>query len=420
MNSDADNFWANVCRRLRRVLGRDIPSIEEAEAELNAAKDLPLAPNQVDEIVASVQDSLTADVWDEGGVAEDAALSAPELCDWSALVLNRNPGAPEEFAEERIQEVRWEALAGSKKGIERSRFDWLLQQQSQEKAAEAAEELVQSIGIDTVPIDPFAIARDEFPLLCIDCRDFNDRFDGQLQYEMRSGQFVLLLNNKYDAFWTQQGHHPRTRFSLAHELGHYFLEGHRDYLKNGGVPHASQAEYRRDSLVEREADAFAAALLMPSMLIAPMVNEAELSRNRLEKIANYFQTSLTSTAIRSVLISDFPCALIGIADGGVRWSFHSKPLIQAGCYPKGKSDHLLKRVRSHWEMMLSQDGTEHVQQGILMEWFETYDRSHLINVPVCEHYMPVRTMNLLIILITLDERDVFDVDADDFEETDDD
>ncbi|MDX8451014.1 ImmA/IrrE family metallo-endopeptidase [Mesorhizobium captivum] len=52
------------------------------------------------------------------------------------------------------------------------------------------------------------------------------------------------------------------RFSISHELGHYFIEGHPEALLTTGV-HQSRAGFVSGDPFEQEADHFAAALLMP-------------------------------------------------------------------------------------------------------------------------------------------------------------
>jgi Zn-dependent peptidase ImmA (M78 family) len=52
------------------------------------------------------------------------------------------------------------------------------------------------------------------------------------------------------------------RFSVSHELGHYFLEGHIDQLLQTGV-HVSRAGFVTADPYELEADHFAVGLLMP-------------------------------------------------------------------------------------------------------------------------------------------------------------
>ena len=55
----------------------------------------------------------------------------------------------------------------------------------------------------------------------------------------------------------------RGRFTLAHELGHYFIDAHRIGLKNGLLePHPSLTNRKQFTTIEREADYFASCLLL--------------------------------------------------------------------------------------------------------------------------------------------------------------
>jgi len=54
------------------------------------------------------------------------------------------------------------------------------------------------------------------------------------------------------------------RFSIAHELGHYFLEGHIDHILPKDGVHESHAGFVSADPYELEADQFAGGLLMPS------------------------------------------------------------------------------------------------------------------------------------------------------------
>ena len=112
-----------------------------------------------------------------------------------------------------------------------TRLEWKATETILERASQAAEDVIVDI---TLPIDPLAVARVEGRRL-LRCHgdDFGDAFDGQLKYHASRRCFVLLYNTKYDQ-GIENGHHPRTRFSIAHELGHYFLDKHRAYLMSGG------------------------------------------------------------------------------------------------------------------------------------------------------------------------------------------
>src|SRR3972149_5886641 len=62
------------------------------------------------------------------------------------------------------------------------------------------------------------------------------------------------------------------RFSIAHELGHYFIEGHPEALLTSGI-HQSRADFVSDDPFEQEADIFAAALLMPEAPSRKAIND---------------------------------------------------------------------------------------------------------------------------------------------------
>jgi len=281
---------------------------------------------------------------------------------------------------------------------------WRIEQSAQTKAGMQADALVRRLGLSH-PIDPLRVAKEEYPRLRVGGRDFGNRFDGKLRYNSEKRCFALMYNTKYDVGYLPGAHHPRTRFSIAHELGHYHLEHHHAYLTHGGKSHASINEFRSKNIIEREADAFAASLLLPTGFVRPIINSSELSVARLEGTAEDFQTSLVSTAIRSVQLSHFPCALVGIRQNAVAWTFPSESLIDAGIYPnKGVLPH---NATEPWAEFQSGVGDRSENEGRVRDWFNTYEQDDLARVFVTEEYIPVTSMGTLLVLITMDEDDVF-------------
>ena len=283
-----------------------------------------------------------------------------------------------------------------------NKLEWQVFETRLQRAREAAEEIAARMHL-TAPVEPLQVADDERHMLRVKAGDFRDRFDGQLEFHPGKRRFILFYNTKYDAGLPAGKHHPRTRFSVGHELGHYFLERHRAYLLGGGKPHPSRGEFSADVAMEREADAFASGLLMPSKLARPLVNEQELSLARIEEIADYFQVSMVSAALRSVQLSDFPCAVAGIRDGSIAWSFRSQALIDAGLYPPESGTYGSPKCREQWAAF--QAGTARTSQAPASgrQWFRVYDREELGGVHVTEHYLPVPTMGTLIVLLTVPE-----------------
>lgn len=295
----------------------------------------------------------------------------------------------------------------------KAKMEWMAEQQRLQLAGNEADAIVERLRL-TSPIDPLAIVQSETPLLRTGGRDFGNRYDGKLEYILEKNRFLLFFNTKYDVGMLPGQHHPRTRFSICHELGHYFLDRHRAYLLRRAKPHPSRGEFRADLLIEREADTFAASLLLPTRLAKPLINAEELSVARLQDISNHFDASLVSTTFRSVRLSDFPCAVAGIRGGTVAWMFPSDSLIDAGIYPnKGL---LPGNAHEAWSDFETGVPCESEGEGFVRDWFRTYDRDELDGVYVTEEYIPVPSMKTLLVLLTLDECDVFQDDDDEEDE----
>lgn len=294
----------------------------------------------------------------------------------------------------------------------KTRLEWAEIKNCQNRAVERAAEVLAALRMTVAPIDPLAVAASEKPLLLTKGADFRDRFDGQLEYHRSKNRFLLFYNTKYDVHAPAGEHHPRTRFSVAHELGHYFIEAHRTFLRRTGKSHPSRGEFLSDRTIETEADAFAAGLLMPASLLAPLVNEGEMSFADIEKWAGKFKTSLTSTARRAVELSDFPCALVGVREGRVAYSFHSQAMIEGGCYPRPRGSGLPPEARSKWQAFAGGGLLDGKGQAFARDWCQTYDNDRAAEAPVYEHYCGVPSMETLLVLLTVPEEQLFPDDDD--------
>lgn len=295
----------------------------------------------------------------------------------------------------------------------KTRLEWAEIRNRQDKAIERAAEVLGALRITAAPIDPLAVATSEKPLLSAVGADFHDRFDGQLEYHRSKNRFLLFYNTKYDIHTRNGEQHPRTRFSVAHELGHYFIEPHRAFLRRTGKSHRSRGEFLSDRAIETEADAFAAGLLMPARLLAPMVNEGEMSFADIERWAGKFKTSVTSTARRAVELSHFPCALIGVREGRVAFTFHSQAMIEGGCYPRPRGSELPPDARSKWHAFVGGILSNDKGQAFARAWCQTYDRDHAADAPVYEYYYGVPSMQTLLVLLTIPEGELFPETDDD-------
>ena len=114
------------------------------------------------------------------------------------------------------------------------------------------------------------------------------------------------------------------RFSIAHELGHYFLDDH-PYINNGEL-HKSDAGFVSQERYEQEADIFASGLLMPEDLFNDCMGNYPLGLDGIIGMAELCQTSLTATAIRYVELISRPLIIILSTDGTINFCVVSEKI----------------------------------------------------------------------------------------------
>lgn len=190
-----------------------------------------------------------------------------------------------------------------------------------------AEKTAKDAGFTALPICPVKIA-EHHEIVVQPKADTEPGVSGIL---VRAGDHFGILYSTYvenDGF---------QRFSIAHELGHYFLEGHPEaVIKNG--QHMSRAGFVSKDRYEREADCFAAALLMPEDLFRAEVRRRDCGLDAIIAISDLAVTSLSATAFRfteltrdavAVILSEGPTiiscqysdAMKGLAPKGERMPF---------------------------------------------------------------------------------------------------
>lgn len=100
------------------------------------------------------------------------------------------------------------------------------------------------------------------------------------------------------------------------------MPGHDDYGICSTEVIESWAKDLRDK--EREANAFAAELLMPLSLVTQLVAAAEPSFAPIERLAATFHTSLTASGYRFAAVTPHSVALVWSQSGQVRWAKRSE------------------------------------------------------------------------------------------------
>lgn len=177
-----------------------------------------------------------------------------------------------------------------------------------------------------LPVDPKIIAEQEG--ITWSYADYGGAFDGLLA--CRDGRFHIFCN----AARGSSERSPRGRFTFAHELGHYFIDDHRLSLTSGETrPHLSVAEWQSDLLVERQADLFAANLLMPQSRFLARSAHGTPGMQTILNLSETFQVSVTASAVRYLHCCPVPCAVVMWAlDGTQRWAWASQRAHRVGLH----------------------------------------------------------------------------------------
>jgi Zn-dependent peptidase ImmA (M78 family) len=165
-----------------------------------------------------------------------------------------------------------------------------------QSARKQAELLIASLGIKQAPVKVEDVAK-HLGLRILSMKNLDEDVSG-----------LLITKPDMACIVIREGDHPsRQRFSIAHEIGHFFL---RHQFEPGEHVHVDRGHRisRRDKkssagtdLKEVEANQFAACLLMPSSLVLESIKELqteELYDEHITKLAKQFKVSEQAMTIR--------------------------------------------------------------------------------------------------------------------------
>jgi len=116
------------------------------------------------------------------------------------------------------------------------------------------------------------------------------------------------------------------RFSVGHELGHYFLDGHIDHLLPKDGIHTSRAGFVATDPYELEADHFAAGMLMPAGPFRSGLRSRTPGLAAVEALASLCRTSLPATAIRYAELAEDAVAVVVSTGATIDYCFLSETM----------------------------------------------------------------------------------------------
>lgn len=122
--------------------------------------------------------------------------------------------------------------------------------------------------------------------------------------------WIIGKNNRAIITVNNNSNRRRQRFSAGHELGHWAHD--RGTIASYSCQEkAFKTEWQNDNL-EQRANVYAAELLLPEFMFAPLAKNRPMIFDTVEELANRFEMSLTATAIRLVKLGSYPAILFGL------------------------------------------------------------------------------------------------------------
>jgi len=186
--------------------------------------------------------------------------------------------------------------------------------------------LNQVLGTERFPVDVKSLAIEysqntsDAPIVSVVGEAF-DEFDGMLRASTDQSKWMIIYNTN-----CTEG---RQRFTMAHEFGHYILHRQEQQLFQCSNARGFSDDWDgRD--IEKEADEFAATLLMPLDDFRRQVKGEEPSFELFSHLADRYGVSLTAAAIRWIQIAPKRAVLVASRDGFMLWASSNDAAYRSG------------------------------------------------------------------------------------------
>lgn len=161
-----------------------------------------------------------------------------------------------------------------------------------EQQAESLAKQYNPSGLSPFPFESIINSNSDLEVFSV---KISESVSGVITYDVSTSKYRIFMNPDKPA--------TRQQFTLAHEIGHYFL--HKDIIKSeeglidvDGNLDGGNILYRLDegesTKVEVEANRFAASLIMPKELVEKAWNELK----NVEECAKVFNVSVSAMSVR--------------------------------------------------------------------------------------------------------------------------
>lgn len=199
----------------------------------------------------------------------------------------------------------------------------------------------------------------------------------KIKYKQLDGCEARLVGyrNRAVATITTDVSPRRQRFSLGHELGHWHYHRGRSFecrVNDDGEPLSSK------KTEEKQADMYAADLLMPTYLFFPLASAIKRPCfDNIEALSDQFNSSLIATSIRYIDANTIPAILVCHGQQGRKWFKRSKDVPERW-FPNDQLD----ADSFAMDVLYKGDIQRHPNKIGANSWF---NRSEAYNYDILEH-----------------------------------
>jgi len=158
------------------------------------------------------------------------------------------------------------------------------------------------------PVDPWEVA---------------DRLQIKVSEEpLDADGYLLQRNNNTRILISKEiDYEPRKRFTIAHEIGHFYIPHHQAEIFRC-LPKDLQS-FRTNKKIENEANEFAAEFFLPAVEVEKYLKHPP-DFNLIKEVSGVYGTSLAATAIKIIELTYEKAAVILSEEGEVKWFAKSK------------------------------------------------------------------------------------------------
>ena len=221
--------------------------------------------------------------------------------------------------------------------------------------------------------------------------NYKNCFDGALEY--RSRKFHIYLNK--ERVGTNK---ERLRYSFAHELGHYYINEHRNQLIKGKSLHKSYSHLVQKDIVELEADYFAACLLMPKKRLRRIVGTKKFDFSIVELLKSEFEVSYSAILFRLLELNIYSIMIVYSQSNQLKHRWYS-PDFEFKYITNFNTSKQLPPNTVAGEYFTYGTKYNDKEEVNAKDWFDSYD--DISNITLYERCIYVSSVNTVISILWL-------------------